>query len=123
MRSVLVVVSVGQAHLDIVGVGDVVPVAGGRRDLLLVLDGYGHFDLHVLEGGPLFGDLLLDFCGDINLDWHFSRHRNLALLKNLHLNRHVDFDFFFTLQKINTTRYSLLTGMLFASYRNAITLY
>ena len=61
---------VRQADLDVVLVLDIVPMAWGCSYSLVVDDGYGHLDIDRFHGGALFGHLLVDLDGYVNLDGH-----------------------------------------------------
>jgi hypothetical protein len=63
---VFVVMGVRKANLDVVRVLNVVPVARGRWDPLLILDSHGNFDIDVLESGHLLNNFFVHFDGHFN---------------------------------------------------------
>ena len=83
-----------QTYLDIVGMRDIMPMAWRSGNPLLVLDCYRDFDIDILHGRSLFGNFLVNFCGNIDFYRHFGSNWDFALLEHFYLYRHVDFDFF-----------------------------
>ena len=88
-----------QAQLNIVSVGDVVPVAGGSGNLFFVLDGYWYFDLYVLVCGSLFGDFMIDFGGNVDLNGNFRRDGDFTFLEDLYLHRNINLNLLLNLSR------------------------
>ena len=98
VSSVLVVVGVRQADLDVVRVLDIMPMAWWRGYSLLVLYGYRHFNIHRLHGRSLLGNFYVLLNRHVNLNRNHLRYGDSAFLKNLNLHRHVDHDLFLDLE-------------------------
>jgi len=106
LHSVFMVVGMCQPDLNGMGVRDVMPMARWGSYLFFVLNSDGHFDVHILKGGTLLGDFLIDLYGDIDLNWDLCSDWDLTFLKNfdldwcvnhylfLNLMGHINFDLF-----------------------------
>jgi hypothetical protein len=104
-----------QADLDVVLVLDIVPMAGRRSDSLVVDDGYGNFDVDRFHGGALFGHLLVDLDGYVNLYGDVFRDGYFAFFEDLDLYRDVNHDLLLDLEGnldldhlVNDSRYFVL---------------
>ena len=62
----------GMGHIrpDIMGMFDVVPVAGRARDIFFNLNCHRHLNFNFHKLSPLLNDFCVDFYRDVNLDRH-----------------------------------------------------
>ena len=86
------VMGVCQADLNVVLVLDIVPMAWRSSDSFVVDDGYGNFDINGFHGGALFGHLLVDLDGYVNLYGNVLRDGYFTLFEDLDLHRDVNHD-------------------------------